>query len=278
MKRILVPTDFSEHANYATEVAAQIAKKHNAELFLLHILDIETYGGTGGQSVQDIPEGLFLLKLAQKRFDKLLKEPYLKGVKIVDAIQFETTYKNITSQAEKHKIDLIVMGTHGVSGLKEVFVGSNTEKVVRIAQCPVLSVKQRHTDFSMKDVVFASNFKEEAYEAFPKFKELVAMFKARVHLLCVSSPGHFHTTFQAEQDMQEFANCFELENYTINLYNEKDIETGVLRFSEAIMADVIAVSTHGRSGISAILNASIANSLVNHADRPVLSMKVEEKG
>lgn len=273
MKRILVPTDFSEHANYATEVAAQIAKKHDAELYLLHIVDIETYGGTG-ESVQDIPEGLFLLKLAQKRFDELLKQPYLKGVKIVDAIQFETTYKNITDQAKKHNIDLIVMGTHGVSGWKEVFVGSNTEKVVRIAECPVLSVKQRHENFCMDDVVFASNFKEEAYEAFPHFKELFGMFKSRIHLLCVSSPGHFNSTVEAEQDMQEFANRFELENYTINLYNERDIEAGVMHFSEAIMADIIAVSTHGRSGISTILNASVANSLVNHAKRPVLSVRV----
>lgn len=277
MKRILVPTDFSEHANYATEVAAQIAKKHNAELFLLHILDIETYGGTGGESIQDIPEGLFLLKLAQKRFDELLNKPYLKGVKIVDAIQFETTYKNITNQAEKHNIDLIVMGTHGVSGWKEMFVGSNTEKVVKMAHCPVLSVKQRHDKFSMDDVVFASNFQQEAFEAFPKFVELLKMFKARVHLLCVSSPGHFHSTVNAEQEMQEFANRFELENYTINLFNDKDIEAGVLHFSEAIMADVIAVSTHGRTGISVILNSSVANSLVNHADRPVLSIKVNER-
>jgi nucleotide-binding universal stress UspA family protein len=273
MKRILVPTDFSEHANYATEVAAQIAKKHNAELYLLHILDIETYGGTG-ESIQDIPEGLFLLKLAQKRFDELLRQPYLKGVKIVDAIQFETTYKNITEQAKKHNIDLIVMGTHGVSGWKEVFVGSNTEKVVRIAECPVLSIKQRHEKFSMDDVVFASNFKEEAFEAFPKFQELFKMFKSRIHLLCVSSPGHFNTTVEAEQDMQEFANRFELETYTINLYNELDIEAGVMHFSEAIMADVIAVSTHGRTGISTILNTSVANSLVNHAKRPVLSIRV----
>lgn len=276
MKRILVPTDFSEHANYATEVAAQIAKKHDAELFLLHILDIETYGGTGGESVQDIPEGLFLIKLAQKRFDELLKKPYLKGVKIVDAIQFETTYKNITDQAKKHEIDLIVMGTHGVNGLKEMFVGSNTEKVVRLAHCPVLSVKTQHEKFELDDVVFASVFEREAYEAFPKIKPLLDMFKSRIHLLCVSSPGHFHSTMEAEQSMHEFANRYELENYTINLFNDTNIEEGVLHFSEAIMADAIAVSTHGRSGLSALLNASVANSLVNHAPRPVISVKVEE--
>lgn len=200
----------------------------------------------------------------------------MKGVKIVDAIQFETTYKNITDQAQKNDIDLIVMGTHGVSGWKEVFVGSNTEKVVRIAHCPVLSVKEQHEKFCMDDVVFASSFKEEAFEAYPHFKELFKMFKSRVHLLCVSSPGNFNSTVEAEQEMQEFANRFELDNYTINLYNERDIEAGVMHFSEAIMADVIAVSTHGRSGISAILNASVANSLVNHAKRPVLSMKVNE--
>ena len=276
MKKILVPTDFSEHASYATEVAAQIAKQYDEEIYLLHILDIETYGGTGGESVQDIPEGLFLLKLAQKRFDELLKKPYLKGVKIVDAIQFETTYKNITEQAEKHNIDLIVMGTHGVSGVKEFFVGSNTEKVVRMAHCPVLSIKARHENFSMKDVVFASNFEKEAYEAFPHFESLFSTFKSRIHLLCVSSPNHFNNTVDAEQNMQEFANRFQLENYTINLYNDKDIEAGVLHFSEAIMADVIAVSTHGRSGISTILHASVANSLVNHAPRPVISVKVNE--
>ena len=162
MKRILVPTDFSEFAYYAAEVAAGIAKKTGARVFLLHAIDMPSYSRNDSFSeVPDTMEGIFLLKRAKQEFEKLINQPFFEGVEVAEVLQWENVYDTITEKAKEFEIDLIVMGSRGSSGAQEFLVGSNTEKIIRTAYCPVLTIKERITDFNPKNVVFASNFFEE---------------------------------------------------------------------------------------------------------------------
>lgn len=142
MKKILVPTDFSPTAEYALEVAAQLAKRHNAEIYLLHMLElplnqIEEIGGAVGG---ELPEAMFFMKLAHKKFDDILKAYYLKDITVHETVNFKETFEGIKETCKEHDIDMIVMGSHGASGFKEMFIGSNTEKVVRISEIPVLVI------------------------------------------------------------------------------------------------------------------------------------------
>ena len=84
-------------------------------------------------------------------------------------------------------------------GVHEVFIGSNTEKVVRLADCPVLTVKDRHADFNPKNVVFASNFYGEANDNFDQISDFISLFDAHVHLLKVNTPDHFESTSYTEK-------------------------------------------------------------------------------
>ena len=146
MKRILVPVDFSDHAGYALEVAAKLASKHNAEILILHMLGLSEAYLTKDES-QEAAEAHYYMKLAKVRFDEFLNKPYLKEVKHSEMVQNYKIFSEVNQVAEEHKADLIVMGSHGRSGLGELFVGSNTEKVVRTSTIPVLVVKIRRPDF-----------------------------------------------------------------------------------------------------------------------------------
>ncbi|MBT8269949.1 MAG: universal stress protein, partial [Bacteroidia bacterium] len=127
MKKIIVPIDFSEHSEYALEAAAIIAQKHDAELLALHMLEISDAILTHNTGEQQ-SKAFFLLKLAEKRFDQFLEKDYLNGIKITPIVKHFKVFSEVNDVAKEQNADLIVMGSHGASGVKEFFVGSNTEK------------------------------------------------------------------------------------------------------------------------------------------------------
>lgn len=277
MNKILVPTDFSECAEYAAEVAAALARKTGARLYMLHIMDIPVYDRNDSfQSYADAAEGIFWMKLVRKRFKELFAKPFMQDVNAVEVLQFDGVYETIASQAKEHDIDLIVMGSHGDSGVHEMFIGSNTEKVVRLADCPVLTVKNRHENFAPNNIMFASNFLGEAKNNFEKLFNFIDMFDAHVHLVKVITADRFESTAYTMKLIEEFAQEWNLKNYTPHIYNERTIDAGIRAASEMIKADAIAMETHGRTGIGRFFNGSFTESVVNHADVPVLSVRIKE--
>lgn len=131
MKTILVPTDFSKHAENALKVAAQIAKKNNGEIILLHMLELSTSGNDALNTSHEIPELMFFKNAAVAKLEDLENADFLKDIKVSSIVQFNMAFEGIIENGKKHQADLVVMGSHGASGFHEMFVGSNAEKVVR---------------------------------------------------------------------------------------------------------------------------------------------------
>ncbi|UWX54489.1 universal stress protein [Maribacter litopenaei] len=149
MKRILVPVDFSETSTHALEIAALIAKRQKAEIVVLHMLGLSEAVLTKNE-IQEYEEAGYYMELAKKRFIPFLDKPYLKNIKIREIVQNYKIFKEFNTLAQEQKIDLIVMGSHGTSGISEVLVGSNTEKVVRTSNVPVLVVKMQNPNSRSK--------------------------------------------------------------------------------------------------------------------------------
>lgn len=276
MKRILVPTDFSQYAEYALKVAAQIAKQNNSEIYLLHMLElpfqeVDVAGGYG-----EPPEALFYKKLAEKQFDAFLDKPYLKDVVIHETVKADITFSEIKDACRENDIDIIIMGSHGASGIKEMFIGSNAEKVVRNSDVPVLVIKNDHDNFKINDFVFASDFKNDNKETYKQAVEFAQSFDANVHLLMVNTPNNFTTTAKAKTRINDFIKDVDFKDYTVTIYNDESVEKGILNFSKEVDADIIGISTHGRQGIAHFFNGSISEDLVNHANRPVITFKIWE--
>ncbi|WP_274473951.1 universal stress protein [Mangrovimonas aestuarii] len=274
MKRILVPTDFSAEAENALRVAAQLAKENDSEIYLMHMLEIPLQQIDPMSSTSELPEAMFFMKLAHKKFEEAMNKPYLEGITIHETVKFHEAFTTIKDTCKENDIDMIVMGSHGASGFKEMFIGSNTEKVVRTSHVPVLVIKNKHDQFKVKDFVFASDFKNDNKETYKQATELAKRFDAKIHLLFVNTPNSFTTTAAANTRINEFIKEYNFDNYTINVYNDESIEKGILNFSHIMDADLIGISTHGRQGIAHFFNGSISEDLVNHAKRPVITFKI----
>jgi nucleotide-binding universal stress UspA family protein len=277
MKRILVPIDFSEEAESAAKVAASIARKTGSEIFLVHMLElpVTTIDPAEMNTISSEPQIIYFMKLAHQKFEKFKKLPFLKGLTVVETIQFQHAFSGIINESEKNNIDLIVMGSQGASGLQEMFIGSNTEKVVRRSKVPVLVIKKGVEDFVVKDILFASDFNKESKSTFQRVINFANLFEAKIHLLYVNTIHNFNTTKNIESRIAHFMDDFDFDNYTKNIYNDISIEKGILSYARDIDADLIALNTHGRGGLSQLFNGSIGQELANHALRPVVTFKIE---
>lgn len=277
MKKIIVPIDFSKHSEYALKAAALLAKSNDATIYALHMLDIQEMSLSESANFQQ-EKAVFFLKLAEKRFKKFLQKEYLKAINVVPVIKHYKVFSEINSIAEEVNADIIIMGSHGASGLKEFFVGSNTEKVVRYATLPVLIMKNELLNLDFSDIVVTTDFSEKSIPAFKKVLKTLDFLNARKHLLYVNLPNE---DFRTTSEMDAMANNFLLKAegnvdrlINVNFVCDKTIEKGILNFSNVIGADLISVITHGRKGLSHIFAGSIAEDVTNHSALPIITFKI----
>lgn len=274
MKRILVPTDFSDHAAYALKVAAQIARENESEIILLHMLELPHQAGDAIGSGHQIPEIMFYKDKAISNLEELMDVDYLQGINVSEIIQFEKAFDGILAVSKKNNVDLVVMGSHGTSGFQEMLIGSNTEKVVRFSEAPVLVIKNEHTNFKATNFVFASDFSQEIKKPFHQLLEFARVFNSQLSLVMINTPNSFKPTHIAEKRMSDFMKEFNYDNYSLHIYNDVNVEKGILNFANKISADLIGMCTHGRTGFSHFFNGSVSEDLVNHAIRPVITFKI----
>ena len=268
MQRIIVPIDFSEHSEFALEAASNIAKKYEAELIVLHMLELSDAILTAGND----------LKLAEKKFETFLDKPYLEGINVTPTIKHFKVWSEVNDVAKENDANLIVMGSHGVSGIKEVLVGSNTEKVVRHSEIPVLIIKHNPILFDFENGVFASDFSEDAVSSYLKAKKTFEKLGAKMHLVYVNSPdGNFKSSSEIDKLVSNFLKKADgdLENLSnVNVVSDYSVEKGILNFANLTGADVIAVATHGRKGLAHFFEGSISEDIANHSTLPVMTFKM----
>ncbi|WP_299013153.1 universal stress protein [uncultured Polaribacter sp.] len=277
MKKIIVPIDFSKHSENALETAALLAKKVDASIYVLHMLDIKEVNLSESPSYQQ-EKALFLLKLAEKEMQEFLQKDYLKDLEVVPLIKHYKVFSEINDIAKEIEADLILMGSHGASGLKEFFMGSNTEKVIRFSETPVLVIKNKLTDVNFNEIVYATDFSENTIPAFKKMLKIVDLFNAKKHLLYVNLPNE---NFKTTPEMDALAHNFLMKAegnidrlINVNFVCAKSIESGILDFSNALGADLITTVTHGRKGLSHIFSGSISEDLSNHSALPIMTFKL----
>lgn len=273
MKKILVPCDFSDSAKLAYKFALDIASQNEGEIVVLKIIDLipryienldsnPFYSGSGSVVAE--------LKAEAKRdFEKLNKTIDTKNVPVKFVVSQGTVSQTILKEIHKQSVDIVVMGTKGASGLKELLVGSNTEKIVRIAPVPVFAIHRATQVSRIKNIVFPTNLDLTQSTLIQKIKGLQSFFKATLRILYVKTPSERATDSEMKVSLENYAQFYGLENFSVHISHEINEQAGILKFAGRTGNSIVAMATSGHTGLTHYMVGSIAEDVVNHAHEPV---------
>jgi nucleotide-binding universal stress UspA family protein len=281
MKKILIPTDFSQVTEKALIVATEISRKTHAEVELLHIIESPShmeFNFTGEPVQHNGLTDVFVLKsinLAKKKMKAIMDNIQYVGVRFRPMIKVASPYTHFTRHIVKEPVDLIIMGTAGTqSFLKGFFSSSNAEKIVTNADCMVLSVKNGIENFRLRNLVFATDFEDDSSDFLIKINELQDIFDFKIHLLYVNAlVSHTSDIDRIKNQAHVFVKKHNIKNYEFQIVEDITEYTGIVDFATTVNADIIALSTHQHKGLHWL--GGISEDLVNYADQPVLTYKVD---
>lgn len=279
MKKILVPCDFSKPAVNAFRFALDVALQSKGTVHLLHIVELPVLHDSVLMPVLNFEEQLLkeLKEKAETEFKKLIAKYKIEGVKVTRHVVFGAVTTMILDYVTENSIDAVIMGTHGASGAREFFVGSNTEKVVRRAPVPVLTTKEYYKG-PVKNIVLPNNLDAENQSEFiARVKTLQSFFKAQLNIVWINTPEKFTSDTITLERLLAFAKQYKLTNYTTHVFNAMNEEEGIIQFSKLIDADMIAMATHGYKGIAHLVNGSLAEKVVNHASKLIWTYSLKSK-
>ena len=272
---ILVPTDFSKYADQAFHAACLFAEKFDATLHLYHSANIpDDWEDLSAElKYKDKPNKM----IAQAAKDKMLvmvSKAEKMGLHVVMHYTGGKFLKNIEEILMKVDFELIVMGSHGVSGKEEWFLGSNTQKVLRKVHAKVLVIKNPIQELNFKRVLFASNLHVEDQESFRQFLKFIKPFSVdEIHVMAVDTSGYFsQPTFVMKEALKDFKKISNTAKCETHFYPDYSVESGIRHFSQERKMDLIAVSNHHKRNLKRILFGSNVEMLVNHSTVPVLSI------
>jgi len=272
MRKILVPCDFSLPAKEAFKFALEIASRSKGEVFVVHAIhlpiQVETTFG-----IQPYPMDIELInKIEAEAADAFnrLNAIYSSGDITVHFNTFhDLVLPVVLNFIRAHDIDLVVMGATGSSGFTEVFIGSNTEKVVRFSSVPVIALRKAYGLERFQHIVLPSDFGLNQTGFMNRIQILQEFFQATLDIIHINTPRNFITDREGHEALQEFANHYRLKNFTLNFRNAYSEEDGIITFAHEIQANLIAMGTHGRKGLRHLLKGSITEAVVSHLECPI---------
>jgi len=276
MKNILVPTDFSKNCKKAEELGIEMAKLYNSEIHFFHLMKTPVeWVKLDKQKEKQYPETVKQIGIAKAYLRELEKKAERQGLECRTFLEFDGGQANILKHSGHFHHDFIVTGSSGTRGGIRELMGSNVEKIVRKADVPVVVVKDEEVSFPFKDIVFVSDFLQDVSDAFKQVISIAEKCGAHIHLLRVNTQTDFNSIEQGLDPIKEFLKKFpDLDNFSMNVYNEPDVETGINNYLRYKNADLIAMCTHGRTGFLSLFSKSIAEGVTNHSELPVMTIKM----
>lgn len=277
MNKILFPTDFSDAAQQAFIYALHLADKFGAEITTLHAYDLPVVNDIDlTPSLRHFYDNMDLYEFESYRdaipplvdtarahgFDHIVMQHVLKKGDAESAI---------IELAVTDAIDLIVMGTTGARGLKEIFLGSTAGEIMENAPCPVLVVPEKSKfDGQIDNIAFTTTYSEEEQLTLHLLNKMFAPFEPQVHCLNVDLA---HTETYTKR-MDGFAAMFkDYPNIEFHVLDGTDIFEEITKYLEANQIDLLAMVTHQRNFLQELFHYSKTKQMAYHCNTPVLALK-----
>jgi nucleotide-binding universal stress UspA family protein len=274
MKRILVPTDFSNNAAKALDYAAMIAHSVGSDLFLLNIYipPVSRRNIVSPLLAEETADAqkVALDKLNNSALDVRRKYPSMK-------YETYTAVGEVTDEiiriVEEKDIDLIIMGTQGANQLIKKLLGSQTAEVIEKAPCPVLAVPENAKFNIPRRIFFATDYVYDDIEGAKQLAELARSFDASLTFAHIITG---ETETKQEHDLlktftEKIRSSTGYPNISFKIIEDKTVAMGIDYLVEKEKADVIALTTQRRSFLNKFINPSLTQKLAHHISIPLLA-------
>ncbi|MES2780339.1 MAG: universal stress protein [Bacteroidota bacterium] len=269
INNVLLPTDFSIVANNALRYAIELCKKTHSKLHLFHvksipIMDASFPAETYQLMLQEMEES------TEQGFEKL-ESTYLKTSGIQYEFHTATGFVNdeVVSFSKSKKMDLIVMGTTGASGLQEILVGSNSASVIGKSEIPVLVIPPGSAYIEPKHILYSSDYSEPEFPAVSRLMFFADLYQAKVTVLHITT--EFDKYFDAEHNF--FARNKEHINHEqITVVNKANTEVteAIEKYIVDHHADMLVMAKHSRSFFDRLFHRSLSKKMAYHTKIPLL--------
>ncbi len=279
IEKILIPIDFSETASLAIEHAAFTAQIFKAELVLLHVVEKhwETFSIVAPELKISAPEDF--MNLVERKLENIADEIRSKyGVKSTCVAADGNIFNEIIDVSKEYSIDLVVMGTHGVSGFEEFFIGSNAYKVVTQSTCPVITVQSHAKKLGFKDILLPIDDSLHSRQKINQVIVLAKHFASKIHIvgLVDSNDEMERKKFEIKLDqIEEYVKKCNLSftRKTVMGTNQAQMTN---EYANTANVDLIVIMTDQDENITGRLMGTYAQQIVNHSKIPVLSIQPKE--
>jgi nucleotide-binding universal stress UspA family protein len=278
MKNILVPTDFSENCTKAAHLGIKMAKLFNAEIHFLHLMTTPVdWVKLDKLKENRYPETVKQIGIVKSKLLELERMAEHHGLKCRTFLQFDSGQKDIMEHSGHFHHDFIITGSSGTKGRVREIMGSNVEKIVRKANAPIIVVKEEEVTFPFKDILFVSAFEEDVSHPFQEVLSIAQKCDAKIHLLRINTETDFNSIELGLNPVKEFLEKFpDLKKFSMSVHNESSVEEGINTFLKHQSADLIAMSTHGKTGFLSLFSKSIAEGVTNHSELPVMTIHIKK--
>ncbi len=296
IKKLLFPTDFSRCADQALKHAVFLAEKYEAEIHVLHAVTLfNDQPEVVNDEFEETEEMIKKLEdIAELQLNKVCDAHEEEDIKII-----KTQSRGISAApvileyASENSIDLIVMGTHGRRGLGHFFLGSVAEEIVRMADCPVFTIREAKTLTSPKakeNILVPVDFSKYSKNALANANEIAKSYGAKIHLLHIIEET-IHPAFSLsgkssisdlvpgiEDDCRKRTEKMVKETVSSQIKYEIHVKGGraasdIIGFAKENSTDLIVIATHGLTGLEHMLLGSVTEKVVRMAHCPVFTVK-----
>lgn len=270
--KILFPVDFSDFSDKAFDTAEFFAEKYEGELILLHVLEAPT-GPMKLFSSWDEDEAR---KKVNKMMDDLIKKHGDRPIPYIKMIKVGKPYKSIIEAANEINANLVVMGTHGASGMSEMLVGSNAARVVRSAPNHILTIRNKPNHIGFTKILVPLDLTKETGEKVNLAIEFAEKFGAELAVVTILQTDDAEIKSRLEKRMKVAMDYIAKHNVkaTASMIESKEaIADAVIDYGVKVGADMICIMTQQDLKFTESVMGSSAERIVNHSPIPVMAMK-----
>ena len=282
MKRILVPTDFSETSEKAFRFAFGLARRTNGTVVLYHAYNPEERAWAGTDTTRrqyNIQSELNILKRMQRLSKKVTEDSAV--VTVSKIVGRSPLIDNILGFAEDNYIDLIVMGTQGRSGLKKKIIGSVAERIVKQSSVPVLLVPEKYEGEEPKHFVFASDYHPAEKEALVLADAMANWYNGDISVLHVLSVYNGHSENQRKRNEFDAYSFFMQRQFPSSRMKFHSLETtalveGLEALNEQVPYDVMVMVRRKKDSLERLFKKSFTQQMAYMTKKPLLIVPEEQ--